>query len=359
MRKKLLQIGLNSGIGLIGSAAVGYPLMKRQKQIQKSQNKFKKWLKKGKPLKKKLSYRDENLEFLTIESPIDQLPLSVRVYKTKHPKGLVQIVHGCQEYKKNYYELAHYLQKAGYACILASQRGHGDSINRQNPRGHISDLPSCVADQIAVTHYLQELYPDEKLPLALIGHSFGSLIFREYLKTQSQNVQKVILLGTVQPYDLAGLASQIAKIVTLYTGARNTELLLANYAALLPYHSRKKWISNNPAFLEDTLLDPKTVRDYTKQGLLTILEADQALTQLATPDEINQRNHTVQILSLTGEYDRVTGGPSGLRKTKKALIAQGFSLFEAVELSGMVHDILHDEDSKERVYPAILKFLAK
>ena len=52
-----------------------------------------------------------------------------------------------------------------------------------------------------VTRFIKERYPN--LPLNLFGHSLGSMIARIYLQNYDDEIEHLILTGTVTPYPLA------------------------------------------------------------------------------------------------------------------------------------------------------------
>ncbi|HEY1555213.1 MAG TPA: alpha/beta hydrolase [Kofleriaceae bacterium] len=87
------------------------------------------------------------------------------------PAGVALVTHGYAEHCGRYREVAHAIVNAGWAALTYDVRGHGRSVG---PRGAIDRFDTYLDDLRAVHPVARALAPGA--PLALVGHSHGSLI---------------------------------------------------------------------------------------------------------------------------------------------------------------------------------------
>ena len=117
----------------------------------------------------------------TVVSDYDGLPLQGVIFQPEtEVKGIVQIVHGMCEHKKRYEAFMQFLCKNGYVAACYDQRGHGETVEKEEDLGWFGDYKAkAVVDDCAqVTRYLKNEYPDT--PVFLFGHSMGSMVVRCY-----------------------------------------------------------------------------------------------------------------------------------------------------------------------------------
>ncbi|MBK5224094.1 MAG: lysophospholipase [Acidimicrobiia bacterium] len=112
------------------------------------------------------------------------------------PRAVVHIVHGWAEHAARYDRPARALVDAGYAIYADDHRGHGQSGVRSNTLG---DLGPRGADGVldavhAVT--LRAASENPGVPVAVLGHSWGSFILQRYLRRWSDEIDAALLTGT-------------------------------------------------------------------------------------------------------------------------------------------------------------------
>jgi lysophospholipase len=88
------------------------------------------------------------------------------------PRGVVLITHGYAEHCGRYHEVANVIVRAGWAALAYDVRGHGQS---PGARGFIDHFDTYLEDFTAACAAARALLP-AGAPLALLGHSHGSLI---------------------------------------------------------------------------------------------------------------------------------------------------------------------------------------
>lgn len=285
------------------------------------------------------------------KSPMDGLPLAFTIIEAENPQGLVQIVHGAQEHSGYYKTFAHRLARAGFTVLLSDNRGHGDSVSADHPRAYISSIDDIVADQYALTRFFKSRYPG--LPLAMFGHSFGSLIARNYIMDHDDAIDKLILTGLVCYPPQAGVGLFFGNLESFYTSPKRRGALIRimdskTKAAL-------DTISNNPAFLRAFKGDDKLVNHYLNGGAMAIWDS---ASRLKDYGRYGVKNPDLKVLALNGTEDPLTGGAKGLADTAKTFYKLGYEDYENKIYPLMKHDLLH-ESAGEFVIGDIIKFLKK
>ena len=114
------------------------------------------------------------------------------------PKAVVHICHGMVEYIERYERLAEFLCEHGYVVYGADLLGHGQSVVNKNCYGYFGKNNGnwkLLSDIVILQGLAKRAYPG--LPYYILGHSFGSLLVREFVERFPDSVDGVILLGTM------------------------------------------------------------------------------------------------------------------------------------------------------------------
>ena len=131
----------------------------------------------------------------SIASHHDNLQLSVLAVCPEKPKAVVQMAHGMCEHKERYLSFMRFLAAHGYAAFLNDHRGHGESVLDQADLGYFYDggARALIDDMHLLTEHIRGEYPS--LPIALFGHSMGSLAVRCYTKRYDKEISSLIVCG--------------------------------------------------------------------------------------------------------------------------------------------------------------------
>jgi len=281
----------------------------------------------------------------------DGLRLSTVIFEadSANTTALVQIIHGAQEHKGRYYELAEFLKNHGYTVILSDIRGHGESISKDIPLGFMDSLEQVLQDQKLITDTIKNLYPGK--PLCLFGHSLGSLFARCYLQEHDNEIEKLILSGTVDYRSNVKPGVILTKIITFISGKRGHSWLLDHLLGI--NGEDDNWVSVNAINRQMRRSDPHFFTSYKNAGSLTIATSN--LHQRAF-SKFKFQNSALRILSISGEHDPITGGQKGLNCSMEALRKVGYNHLESKVYKGLRHEVIH-EDEKEIVFADLLAFL--
>lgn len=288
------------------------------------------------------------METLTIAAA-DGLSLNVSIFHNAQAKGIVQIIHGAKEYHRRYYPFAKYLQEKGFAVIASDNRGHGESVNEDYPLGFMNNFEEIIADQFLVTRHIKQLYP--QLPLYLFGHSLGSVFARCYIQKYDNEIEKLILSGTVNYVPGVSFGIMLGKIIIKFSGKHGYNKFLERLS--LKNQKDDLWISVNQENLAAYRKDPLCQYDYQNQAVITIFSSVRQLKNLTA---YKCENPELPILSISGVGDPITGGKKGLRHSLHSLEKAGYHRIENIVYPNMNHEVLN-ETEKEIVYEDVLKFL--
>ena len=279
----------------------------------------------------------------------DGLKLSVALFEAEHPKGLVQIIHGSVEHKERYYDFCNYLMQNGFTVIISDNRGHGASVNASYPLGYMDIWQKIVDDQYEITQYIRTLHPN--LPLSLFGHSLGSVFARCYLEKHDNELQKLILSGTVNYHFFTPMGIALAHLFIAIAGNKGYSYILRKAAMNCKNIS---WVSYSQTNIAQYKADPLCYYPYPNRSILTIFEATRELKEIG---HYQCKNPDLPIMSISGKDDPVTGGTRGLQESFRLLHEIGYHNFTNKVYPHMKHEVIHEKDY-ELVYKYVLDFLS-
>lgn len=277
----------------------------------------------------------------------DNLKLSVAVFEHKNPKALVQIIHGAKEHKERYYDFAKFLNDNGYAVILSDNRGHGGSVNNTFKLGHMEDPDLLVDDQYKITKYIKHKYP--KKPLYIFSHSFGSCIARLYIQTHDDEIEKLVMTGTVKRFPAISMCKPILKTVYTFDG---------KYGHFPPFvklfdNDNDSWVVFNKKAKEKRAKDFLCVGyKYTNSSYKVICDVVNKIYNLY---DYQVKNSDLKILSITGGFDPFTGGNKGLNHTVDFMKKTGYKYVKSIVYPYMKHEVIN-ETASILIYYDVLEF---
>lgn len=280
----------------------------------------------------------------------DGFKLSYAYFPKENAKAIVQLIPGAMEYKERYFELIDVLNENGYTCIISDTRGHGHSVSEKYPFGHVDNAGEILQDLSLVTDYAKNLQPN--LPVALLGHSLGSLLARNYLMQNDDKIDLLILLGTVAPVSIINIGIIISKLAMLFTGGNyGHSRIISRFSPM--NKPPEKWIAYNKQYLLDRNSEYLMKFNFDNGAYYSTLEL---VRNLAQPKRYQVKNPSLPIYSFSGKDDPITGGEKGLENTKNALSKIGYKNFYKKVYPNMMHEIIKEEN-KAVVFQDIVKVL--
>ncbi len=299
------------------------------------------------------------MKAFTVISNYDNLPLQgVLMEPSAPPKGIVQIVHGMAEHKGRYDKFLRFLADNGYAAACCDQRGHGDSVLKDEDLGWFGDYDgkAIVEDAAQVTKYLKATY--QGLPLILFGHSMGALIVRCYLHEHDVLCDKLVVCGSPSKNPLTGAAIALEKLIRLFRGARHRSGLLKHLSTgkgNKPFEKEGKsaWLSRNRESVQAYLDDPKCGFPFTCNGYENLFKL---MKGTYNKRAYEMKNPSLPIHFVAGGDDSVIGNEMKWFAAIEFLRACGYERVSGKLYEGMRHEILNEREN-ECVYADLLAFI--
>jgi alpha-beta hydrolase superfamily lysophospholipase len=249
--------------------------------------------------------------------------IEIFVYKwlpdNKTPKAVVQISHGMQEHAGRYVRLAKYLTDAGYGVYANDQRGHGKTALGADKLGYLEPggWSHTVLVIKGVTDIVKREYP--KIPVFLLGHSWGSFLVQNYIEHWGSEIGGAILSGTHGKDPMVKLGILLGKLIKKTKGPDATGGLLEKIAVgglnkkFEPARTKKDWLSRDKVEVDQYIADPYCGKSFPNSFFLNLVELLNA-----TWDTRNERNIPIElpIYLFSGSMDPV----SKFTKTVDALV---------------------------------------
>ena len=299
-------------------------------------------------------------------SKSDGLEISVLRIEPDNPediKGIVQLVHGMNEYKERYLHFIYFLVEKGYLCVIHDHRGHGESIKCKEDLGYMYEggYEAFIEDTHEITleikEYAKELTKKE-LPFTLLGHSMGSMVARCYLKKYDDELNKLVVIGcpSKKPGMVPGLA--LIRLIKLFKGERARDrfiamLIVGDFEKRFKEDGPNAWINSNPEEVKKYRADPFCRFLFTINGYENLVR----LTMLTYKDGgYVIKNPALPIRFFSGAEDPCAVNEKAFNKAIALIKKQGYSNVEGKMYEGLRHEILN-EVRKEEVYAEILSFI--
>ncbi len=295
----------------------------------------------------------------SIASHHDNLQLSVLAVCPEKPKAVVQMAHGMCEHKERYLSFMRFLAAHGYAAFLNDHRGHGESVLDQADLGYFYDggARALIDDMHLLTEHIKGEYPS--LPIALFGHSMGSLAVRCYTKRYDKEISSLIVCGSPSANAFTGVMKKFDDLLIRTKGDRarsdviNTVFSGAFEARFRSEGIENAWLSSDRSVSEAYNADPLCHFTFTLNGYKALLDL---LTDTYSDVGWKMENPRLPIRFLSGANDPCMVSRSAFARSVDHMRKVGYTNVSSRLFDGMRHEILN-ETEKESVYADVLDFL--
>lgn len=136
------------------------------------------------------------------------------------PKAIVQVVHGFGEHSRRYMHLILQMLDAGFVVCADDHVGHGVTAATGNTWGDygFKGYATTTEDEKTLHDLVAEKYPG--LPYFMFGHSWGSMIARDFTVKHGDLLNGVIYCGTTAVREnTKELAKQLKELIDGGQGA--------------------------------------------------------------------------------------------------------------------------------------------
>lgn len=237
-------------------------------------------------------------------APDDQLP-AVHRWQGEEPKAVLVIAHGMGEHALRYTQFAEELVAQGFVVYANDHRGHGATVKTASQLGDYGNAGwnGLVEDQKALIEKAKADFPG--LPLAILGHSMGSMVVQHLLTQKSELVDAAALSGTTAVDIMAAAVSD-----------PDVDVFETMNAAFAPTRTESDWLSRDDAEVDKYVADPLcgfTVTDASTAGLA------EAGIAFSTPEAIGNVRKDLPLYIFSGDKD-----PVGLNGELVTLVADRY-----------------------------------
>lgn len=289
----------------------------------------------------------------------DGYKLELHLFDVADARAVIQIVHGMEEHQERYEPFVRFLNSQGYAVVSSDLRGHGSSAPQlgffRKENGHLS----LIDDQRAITKFIQSVFPQK--PMVIFAHSFGTIITRVLLQTDSSNYSKIILSGFPNYQWAAHAGILLADVIMALHGPHYKSGLLQSLSTGA-FNRRIKnpetavdWVACNKDTVRKYLSDPLCGFGFTCSAYRDLYRL---VIRMHNPGLYKNVNSAARIMMLRGEDDPCVGGNKGASDSLNVLLRAGFTDIHEISYPGMRHEILNEAEHQQ-VYSDILDFLSE
>ncbi|WP_010204825.1 alpha/beta hydrolase [Salinibacterium sp. PAMC 21357] len=259
------------------------------------------------------------------------------VWESPHAHAVLQLTHGLGDHARRYEYVAQALAAAGYTVYADDHRGHGATGLDQNA-GDASKLGKLGKGGLrAATQNIRELsriiradHPD--LPVALLGHSWGSLMVQDVLNSHADEYEVAILTGTAH--------RTFAHMNSGNLNAQHKDLGTTGY----------EWLSRDAQVAEDFVNDPLTF--YA--DALKLFGPIDGMRLLGRPTKHIKRD--IPLLIMIGDEDSLGGTTSIEWLAADYATRSKLTDMEAIVYPGARHEIFN-ETNKDEVITDLIAWL--
>ena len=259
------------------------------------------------------------------------------IWRSAKPVGVVQIAHGLGEYAGRYEEVAQELVNAGYSVYADDHRGHGLTGLEQHGGDHtqLGKLgPGGLRATTAAIHQLTAIIRDENpdVPLAILGHSWGSLMVQTLLNKHADDYDAAVLTGTA--HRVPG---------RMNSGNLNTA---HQHLGTTGY----EWLSRDPLVAQAFLEDPLTF--YA--DALKLFGVVDGLRLFGLPSRTLARD--IPLLIAIGSEDPL-GGEASVRELAKSYVGRSQLTDVTVTIYAEARHEIFNETNRDEVIADLITWL--
>lgn len=275
-------------------------------------------------------------------------------------KGIVQLVHGMEEFIGRYDEYANFLADNGFIVVGHDHLGHGNSVKDDSELGNFGckDGWFRLAEDIHILqNKIKKEYPD--LPYFIMGHSMGSLLTRTYATIYNDNLTGIIITGTSgQKNGMLYLGVLLANIIKAFKGEKYKNKLLERAVTgsfnnnFKPTRTEADWTTSDEKRVDEYMKVAKPNRKFTVESYLQLFKGSIYLNDMRKI----KNTPNIPILIFSGDKDPVGANGKGVRRVYNMLKKAGVENITLKLFKDGRHEMLN-EVNREEVFEFVLNWL--
>lgn len=290
----------------------------------------------------------------------DGKTLHVEKWTTPNSKAVLCLCHGMAEYAARYDGFAHFLNEHEIDVWSYDQRGHGNHMEEGDTVGFIAKENGwnvLVKDLEAFIDHVARKYMST--PIALMGHSMGSLVALNCFQKKGPKIKGLILSSFPEnPGLLRSVGAGVAAVQKAFAGGKSlaklhTALSFGEYnKAYKPNRTAFDWISRDEAEVDKYVNDPMCGGTFTASFFSDLLEGVKSAHH---PSLMTAMDRDIPVYMFCGSEDPVVGKEKGFDKSVAEVRAVSHHVHTKV-YPGARHEMLN-EINRDEVYQDVLRWL--
>lgn len=279
-------------------------------------------------------------------------PLTLYLWQTDAPcRGVIQLVHGMAEHIARYDRLARALCAAGYTVAGHSHLGHGEDAREDELGffGRKDGWDHLVEDVHAAHEMLLKRFPGQRF--AILGHSMGSFVTREYLLRYGGDLTAAVICGTGWfPGPLCSVARAAAALCGAFGGWQKPAPLVDrlmskdNNKAFAPARTPFDWLSRDTAEVDKYMADLRCGFLFTARGYYDMFTGLKSLSRLhrlaALPGDL-------PVLFISGDADPIGAQGKGVSTVARQFRDAGVRDVTVRLYPGARHELFNETNRDE------------
>jgi len=276
------------------------------------------------------------------------------------PRAIVQIVHGLVEHSRRYLHLILKLLDAGFVVCADDHVGHGVTAAAENTWGNYGyrGYATTTEDEKTLHDIVTEKYPG--LPFFMFGHSWGSMIARDFSVKHGDLLQGVIYCGTTALREnTAALNKQLKALVEDGQGSAVKPELLGEM--LSGFNDRydevltpNDWVALDRNVVADHARDP--LNNFQVPPNVQALYDFSQLWMDICCEAWAKKVPAIPIYMIAGDQDPVGNYGEGVYEAANWLSKNGKKVTTRI-YSGYRHEIHNEPPIRDEVEAGIVQFI--
>lgn len=276
--------------------------------------------------------------------------------RTEDPIGVVQIVHGMNEYAARYNAFAERLNELGYIVVADDHRGHGDTDPETLGYSEGDMFGDTLKDMAGMAKMYREKY--EGLKYVLFGFSYGSFLTQAFLERYGHYIDGAIIAGSSRQN---GALVAFGRMISALGGTIKGKDAPAKLIDRLVFGGYDKkigdgewqWLSTNRASNNQYREDPFCNFNCSYNFYSAFFKGLSGLYKSANAQKLDTE---MPVLLISGADDPV-GGAAGVERLFSFYKRWGMKRVRKVLLEGSRHEFLNEPEHFEEAFREIAAFL--
>ena len=276
-----------------------------------------------------------------------------RYTPSEHPKAVLLISHGMNEYIDRYAPFAEWLSQRGWAVYGHDHLGHGASVRSEKDWGYFGEQAHPMDLLVEDIHTMRKLAEKDfpGLPVFLLGHSMGSFVVRKYIILYGAGLSGCAIVGTGwMSAAVTGGGKAVLKLLTRFQGSRAR----SSFASGLTFGGKdykaydttgtdptRSWLTKDVDIVKRYFADPRCTYTFTLNGFYGLVDC---VSYVCKPTNIAKTPKELPLYITSGSEDPVGAMGKGPTAVAEAFRRAGCRDVTLKLYPGDRHEILNETD---------------